>query len=104
MSNVTQNTVTVKLDADQYAQIDLARNIVTLHHGRREGTDQDWGGACIAALELDKALAIAQAAQALKEAYESAIFLAAEDEAIERWGRRLDEQREAAHCLVSENF
>lgn len=104
MSNLTQTATIVKLDTDQYAQIDLSRNIVTIHYGQREGKDSDWGGSCIAAYELDKALAIANAVAMLRQSNESALFLAAEDEAIERWAARLDEQRANAHDLVSSSW
>lgn len=104
MSNLTQTTAQVKLAADQYAQIDLDRKIVTVHYGSRTGSDSDWGGQVLAAIELDHALAIAEAVALLRQEQESALFLAAEDAEIEKWAARLDEQRDAAHCLVSENF
>lgn len=101
---LNQTIQTVKLDAESFAQIDTAHNLVTIHRGSRTGSDQDWGGQCVASLELDKALAIAEAVKALKIQEECDLFLQAEDEAIEAWAVRLDAQREASHDLVSENF
>lgn len=74
---LNQTIQTVKLDNEQYAQIDTEHNLVTIHRGQQTGADTDWGGQVIASLELDKALAIAEAVKALKIQQEVDLFLQA---------------------------
>lgn len=64
MTTLAQQTADVKqinFDDDTYAVIDLAQGSISIHRGQRTGSDSDWGGQCIAWLELDKALAILEA-------------------------------------------
>lgn len=65
-SNVkASNVKTITFSDDTYAVIDPSAGAVSIHRGRQLGDDSDWGGQCIAWLELDKALAILEAVQAL---------------------------------------
>lgn len=106
---------TLNFGDDTYAEIH--EGVVTIHKGQRQGLDTDWGGACIAAIELDKALAIAQAVLAMRQPSEAdlmdadleAIRLAGdchptqddEDAWIEALAAQEDERREAMYDLVS---
>lgn len=110
----------VKLDTDQYAQIDPEHNLVTVHYGSRTGTDQDWGGACVASLQLDQALAIAEAIKAMFQPSEAAQMDAElaeirnvaechpteddEDAWILDQAAWFDERRETMYDLVSAGF
>jgi hypothetical protein len=59
-ASVTQAARTVQFSDDTYATIDPRYNLATLHRGRNEGLDSDWGGQQIAAIELDKLVALAK--------------------------------------------
>lgn len=57
---------TIQFSDETYAVIDPTQGAVSIHRGQRTGADSDWGGQCIAWLELDKALVILEAVQALQ--------------------------------------
>lgn len=56
---------TIQFSDDTYAVVDPRAGAISLHKGQRTGADDDWGGQVVAWLELDKALAIFEAVQAL---------------------------------------
>ena len=57
---VQAHSITVNFGSDNYATIDKAQGIVTVHQGQRCGLESDWGGQVIAFLTLEQAEAIAQ--------------------------------------------
>lgn len=65
MTILQQDAVQVNFGDDTYAVIDPKGGAVSIHKGQRTGADDDWGGQVVAWLELDKALAIFEAVQAL---------------------------------------
>lgn len=58
---------TIQFSDGTFAVIDPAQGAVSIHRGQRTGADSDWGGQCIAWLELDKALVILEAVQAVAQ-------------------------------------
>lgn len=67
MGILQQSATQVNFGDDTYAVIDPKAGAISLHRGQRTGADDDWGGDCIAWLELDKALAIFEAVQGLSQ-------------------------------------
>lgn len=63
---------TIQFSDETFAVIDPAQGAVSIHRGQRTGADSDWGGQCIAWLELDKALVILEAVQALQAPFSGA--------------------------------
>lgn len=89
-----QNAVTINFADDTYAEI--TGDAISIHEGQRNGDEKDWGGRCIAHIELDKALSIAEAILRARQASDE------EDAWIERLAAEHDEREALRHMMYGD--